>query len=56
MILELESKEKQTLTGVLLVEQSDLKELIAKSKDKKDKQELEQELLNVESILKKMNK
>jgi hypothetical protein len=48
MTLELESKEKQTLTGILLVEQSDLKELIAKSKDEKDKQELELELVNVD--------
>ena len=56
MILELESKEKQTLTGVLLVEQSDLKELIAKSEDERDKQELEHELANVESIIEKLNK
>lgn len=48
MTLELESKEKQTLTGILLVEQSDLKEVIAKSKDEKDKQELELELVNVD--------
>lgn len=55
-VLELTSKEKQTLTGVLLVEQSDLKELISKSEDKKDKKELEHELANVESIIEKLNK
>lgn len=55
-VLELTSKEQQTLAGVLLVEQSDLKELIAKSEDEKDKQELKHELVNVKSIIEKLNK
>ena len=48
--------EARTLKGVLLVEQSDLKELISKSEDEKDRQELEHELANVESIIEKLNK
>ena len=54
-VLELTEREAQTLQGVLLVEQNDLKELIADEKNAKDKEELEAELARVKSILQKLN-
>jgi hypothetical protein len=54
--IKLTSDEIRTLTGMLLVEQSELDDLINTANDRKDKQELELELVNVESIIKKLNK
>lgn len=54
--LELSKDEIRTLQGVLLVEQYDLTELIEKADNAKDKQELEKELINVESIINKIKK
>ncbi len=53
--LELTEKEAQTLNGILLVEEDDLKDLIQNSDDK-DKKELEEELERVKSIKDKLNK
>lgn len=54
-VLDLSNKEANTLKGVLLVEQQDLKELIETSDDPKDKKELEGELERVNSMLQKLN-
>lgn len=53
MVLNLTDKEAQTLKGILLVEQEDLKDLIKDCDNSKDKNELEEELTRVESILNK---
>ena len=53
MVLNLADKEAQTLKGILLVEQEDLKDLIEDCDNTKDKNELEEELRRVESILNK---
>ena len=45
--LELSKDEIRTLQGVLLVEQSDLNDLINTIEDKKDRTELKHELVNV---------
>ncbi len=54
-VLDLSNKEANTLKGVLLVEQQDLKELIEISDNPKDKKELEGELERVDSMLQKLN-
>ena len=54
-VLDLTNKEANTLKGVLLVEQQDLKDLIETSDDSKDKKELESELERVNSMLQKLN-
>ena len=53
MVLNLTDREAQTLKGILLVEQEDLKDLIKDCGNTKDKNELEEELRRVESILNK---
>ena len=53
-VLELTEREVQTLRGILLVEQSELQELISNEESKKDKNELESELKRVISILNKL--
>lgn len=53
MVLNLTDREAQTLKGILLVEQEDLKDLIKDCDNTKDKKELEEELERVESILNK---
>lgn len=55
MVLNLTDKEAQTLKGILLVEQEDLKDLIKDCDNSKDKKELEGELKRVESLLEKLN-
>jgi hypothetical protein len=54
-VLDLSNKEANTLKGVLLVEQQDLKDLIETYDDPKDKKELEGELERVNSMLQKLN-
>ena len=54
-VVDLTKKEAQTLKGVLLVEQQDLKDLIESADNAKDKKELEGELERVSSMLKKLN-
>lgn len=54
-VVDLTEKEAQTLKGVLLVEQQDLKDLIESADNVKDKKELEGELERVSSMLKKLN-
>ena len=54
-VLDLSSKEANTLKGILLVEQQDLKELIETADNSKDKKELEGELERVNSMLQKLN-
>ena len=54
-VLDLSNKEANTLKGILLVEQQDLKELIESADNAKDKKELEGELERVNSMLKKLN-
>lgn len=54
-VLDLTNKEANTLKGVLLVEQQDLKDLIESADNVKDKKELEGELERVSSMLKKLN-
>ena len=49
--LELTEREAQTLNGILLVEEDDLKDLIQNSEDKDKK-----ELVRVKSIKTKLNK
>lgn len=49
--LELTEREAQTLNGILLVEEDDLKDLIQNSNDKDKK-----ELVQVKSIKTKLNK
>lgn len=53
-VLDLSNKEAQTLKGVLLVEKSDLKELISNEDNAKDKKGLECELERVNSMLQKL--
>lgn len=55
MVLNLTDKEAQTLKGILLVEQEDLKDLIKDCDNSKDKNELKEELRRVESLLEKLN-
>ena len=54
-VLELTNKESNTLKGILLVEKSDLEELISNEDNAKDKKELEGELERVDSMLQKLN-
>ena len=54
-VLDLSNKEANTLKGILLVEQQDLKELIESADNAKDKKELEGELERVNSMLQKLN-
>ena len=54
-VLDLSSKEANTLKGILLVEQQDLNELIETADNSKDKKELEGELERVNSMLQKLN-
>ena len=54
-VLDLSNKEANTLKGILLVEQQDLKDLIESSDNAKDKKELEGELERVNSMLQKIN-
>lgn len=53
-VLDLTNKEANTLKGILLVEQQDLKELIETADNFKDKKELEGELERVNSMLQKI--
>jgi hypothetical protein len=53
-VLNLIDREVQTLVGILLVEEQDLKELIETADSPKDKKELEGELEKVESIKAKL--
>lgn len=53
-VLDLSNKETQTLKGILLVEKSDLEELISKEDNAKDKKGLEVELERVNSMLQKL--
>lgn len=53
-VLDLSNKEMNTLKGILLVEQQDLKELIESADNAKDKKELEGELERVNSMLQKI--
>ena len=55
VVLNLSEREAQTLKGILLVEQAELKDLIETSNDVKDRKELEDELVRVESILASLN-
>ena len=55
MVLNLTEREAQTLKGILLVEQQDLKDLIESADNAKDKKELEGELGRVNSMLQKLN-
>ena len=54
-VLDLTNREANTLKGILLVEQQDLKELIKSADNSKDKKELEGELERVNSMLQKLN-
>ena len=54
-VLELTNKEANTLKGILLVEKSDLEELMSNEDNAKDKKELEGELERVDSMLQKLN-
>jgi|GEM_PF-5929303 len=53
-VLDLSNKEAQTLKGILLVEKSDLEELMSNEDNAKDKKELEGELERVNSMLQKL--
>lgn len=53
-VLDLSNKEANILKGILLVEQSDLEELISNEDNAKDKKELEGELERVNSMLQKI--
>ena len=53
-VLDLSNKEAQTLKGILLVEKSDLEELISNEDNAKDKKGLEAELERVNSMLQKL--
>ena len=55
-VLELTQREAETLKGVLLVEKSDLEDLIADEKDARDKKELKEEFKRVEAMLNKLEK
>ena len=54
-VLDLTNREANTLKGILLVEQQDLKDLIESADSAKDKKELEGELERVNSMLQKLN-
>lgn len=53
-VLDLSNKEAQTLKGIILVEKSDLEELISNEDNVKDKKGLEVELERVNSMLQKL--
>lgn len=53
-ILDLSNKEAETLKSILLVEKSDLEELISNEDNAKDKKGLEGELERVNSMLQKL--
>jgi len=53
-VLELTNKEANTLKGILLVEKSDLEELMSNEDNAKDKKEFEGELERVNSMLQKL--
>ena len=55
-ILELTPKEIETLKGILLVEKSDLEDLVAEEENARDKKSLNDELKRVESMLNKLEK
>ena len=55
-ILELTPKEAETLKGILLVEKSDLEDLITEEENARDKKGLKDELKRVESMLSKLEK
>ena len=55
-ILELTPKEAETLKGILLVEKSDLENLVAEEENARDKKGLNDELKRVESMLNKLEK
>lgn len=56
MIVELTNEEINTLIGVLLVEKNELKELIKKEVNLRDKTSLKEEYAKVESMLNKITK
>lgn len=53
-VLDLSNKEAQTLKGILLVEKSDLEELISNEDNAKDRKGLEVELERVNLMLQKL--
>lgn len=53
-VLELTPKEAETLKGILLVEKSDLEDLVAEEENARDKIGLKDELKRVESMLTKL--
>ena len=55
-VLELTPKETETLKGILLVEKSDLEDLVAEEENARDKKGLKEELKRVESMLDKLEK
>ena len=55
-VLELTQKEAETLKGILLVEKSDLEDLITEEENARDKKGLKEELKRVESMLDKLEK
>lgn len=55
-VLELTQREAETLKGVLLVEKSDLEDLVAEEENARDKKGLKDELKRVESMLSKLEK
>ena len=55
-VLELTPKEAETLKGILLVEKSDLEDLVAEEENASDKKGLKEELKRVESMLDKLEK
>ena len=55
-VLELTPKESETLKGILLVEKSDLEDLVAEEENVRDKKVLNDELKRVESMLNKLEK
>lgn len=55
-VLELTPKEAETLKGILLVEKSDLEDLVVEEENARDKKGLKDELKRVESMLSKLEK
>ena len=55
-VLELTPREVETLKGILLVEKSDLENLVAEEENARDKKGLNDELKRVESMLNKLEK
>ena len=55
-VLELTQREAETLKGVLLIEKSDLEDLVAEEENARDKKGLKDELKRVESMLSKLEK